>query len=64
MAQQEACTARNHGGFAGLFLKKPVACWLAKLKEAVVSPGPINDFEQVLSDRHVQSGEGGSSLRS
>ncbi|HEX9210516.1 MAG TPA: CaiB/BaiF CoA-transferase family protein [Bradyrhizobium sp.] len=41
--------------FAGLFLKKPVAHWLEKLEEAGVPSGPINNFEQVFSDPHVQS---------
>ncbi len=41
--------------FAGLFLKKPVAYWLEKLEEAGVPSGPINNFEQVFSDPHVQS---------
>jgi crotonobetainyl-CoA:carnitine CoA-transferase CaiB-like acyl-CoA transferase len=41
--------------FAGLFLKQPVAYWLEKLEEAGVPSGPINDFEQVFSDPHVQA---------
>ncbi|OKO87321.1 CoA-transferase [Bradyrhizobium sp. NAS80.1] len=41
--------------FAGLFLKKPVAYWLEKLEEAGVPSGPINNFEQVFSDPHVES---------
>jgi crotonobetainyl-CoA:carnitine CoA-transferase CaiB-like acyl-CoA transferase len=41
--------------FAGLFLTKPVAYWLDKLEEAGVPSGPINNFEQVFSDPHVQS---------
>lgn len=41
--------------FAGLFLKKPVAYWLDKLEEAGVPSGPINNFEQVFSDPHVQA---------
>jgi crotonobetainyl-CoA:carnitine CoA-transferase CaiB-like acyl-CoA transferase len=41
--------------FAGLFLKKPVAYWLDKLEEAGVPSGPINNFEQVFSDPHVES---------
>ncbi|NYG46134.1 crotonobetainyl-CoA:carnitine CoA-transferase CaiB-like acyl-CoA transferase [Bradyrhizobium sp. IAR9] len=41
--------------FAGLFLKQPVAYWLEKLEEAGVPSGPINNFEQVFSDPHVQS---------
>lgn len=41
--------------FAGLFLKKPVAYWLDKLEEAGVPSGPINNFEQVFADPHVQS---------
>lgn len=41
--------------FAGLFLKKPVAYWLDKLEDAGVPSGPINNFEQVFSDPHVQS---------
>ena len=41
--------------FAGLFLKRPVAYWLEKLEEAGVPSGPINNFEQVFSDPHVQS---------
>lgn len=41
--------------FAGLFLKKPVAYWLEKLEEAGVPSGPINNFEQVFADPHVQS---------
>jgi len=32
-----------------------VAYWLEKLEEAGVPSGPINDFEQVFSDPHVQS---------
>jgi crotonobetainyl-CoA:carnitine CoA-transferase CaiB-like acyl-CoA transferase len=40
--------------FAGLFLKKPVAYWLDKLEEAGVPSGPINNFEQVFADPHVQ----------
>ncbi|WP_426615329.1 CaiB/BaiF CoA transferase family protein [Bradyrhizobium sp. McL0616] len=41
--------------FAGLFLKKPVAYWLDRLEEAGVPSGPINNFEQVFNDPHVQS---------
>jgi crotonobetainyl-CoA:carnitine CoA-transferase CaiB-like acyl-CoA transferase len=41
--------------YAGLFLKKPVAYWLEELEKAGVPSGPINDFEQVFSDPHVQS---------
>jgi crotonobetainyl-CoA:carnitine CoA-transferase CaiB-like acyl-CoA transferase len=41
--------------FAGLFLKHPVAYWLDKLEEAGVPSGPINNFEQVFNDPHVQS---------
>lgn len=41
--------------FAGLFLKQPVAYWLDRLEEAGVPSGPINNFEQVFSDPHVQS---------
>ena len=41
--------------FAGLFLKKPVAYWLDELEKAGVPSGPINDFEQVFADPHVQS---------
>ena len=41
--------------FAGLFLKKPVAYWLDELEKAGVPSGPINDFEQVFDDPHVQS---------
>jgi crotonobetainyl-CoA:carnitine CoA-transferase CaiB-like acyl-CoA transferase len=41
--------------FAGLFLKKPVAYWLDELEQAGVPSGPINNFEQVFSDPHVQS---------
>jgi len=41
--------------FAGLFLKKPVTYWLEKLEEAGVPSGPINNFEQVFNDPHVQS---------
>ncbi|MHB0773489.1 CaiB/BaiF CoA transferase family protein [Bradyrhizobium sp. 5.13L] len=41
--------------FAGLFLKKPVAYWLEKLEEAGVPSGPINNFEQVFADPHVQA---------
>jgi crotonobetainyl-CoA:carnitine CoA-transferase CaiB-like acyl-CoA transferase len=41
--------------FAGLFLKKPVAYWLDELEKAGVPSGPINNFEQVFSDPHVQS---------
>ena len=41
--------------FAGLFLKQPVAYWLDELEEAGVPSGPINNFEQVFADPHVQS---------
>jgi len=41
--------------FAGLFLKKPVAYWLDELEKAGVPSGPINNFEQVFADPHVQS---------
>jgi crotonobetainyl-CoA:carnitine CoA-transferase CaiB-like acyl-CoA transferase len=41
--------------YAGLFLKKPVAYWLDELEKAGVPSGPINDFEQVFADPHVQS---------
>jgi crotonobetainyl-CoA:carnitine CoA-transferase CaiB-like acyl-CoA transferase len=41
--------------FAGLFLKKPVKHWLDGLEKAGVPSGPINDFDQVFSDPHVQS---------
>ena len=41
--------------FAGLFLKQPVAYWLEKLEEAGVPSGPINNFEQVFADPHVQA---------
>ena len=41
--------------FAGLFLKQPVAHWLDELEKAGVPSGPINNFEQVFSDPHVQS---------
>ncbi|WP_298242009.1 CaiB/BaiF CoA-transferase family protein [uncultured Bradyrhizobium sp.] len=41
--------------FAGLFLKQKVSYWLEKLEEAGVPSGPINNFEQVFSDPHVQS---------
>lgn len=41
--------------FAGLFLKQPVAYWLDKLEEAGVPSGPINNFEQVFADPHVQA---------
>src|SRR6187431_1284693 len=41
--------------FAGLFLKKPVAHWLDELEKAGVPSGPINNFEQVFADPHVQS---------
>ena len=40
---------------AGLFLKKPVAYWLDELEKVGVPSGPINDFEQVFDDPHVQS---------
>ena len=53
--------------FAGLFLKKPVAYWLDELEKAGVPSGPINDFEQVFADPHVQlarhADQGRSSLR-
>jgi crotonobetainyl-CoA:carnitine CoA-transferase CaiB-like acyl-CoA transferase len=41
--------------FAGLFLKQPVAHWLERLEAVGVPSGPINDFDQVFSDPHVQS---------
>lgn len=41
--------------FAGLFLKQPVAYWLERLEAVGVPAGPINDFDQVFSDPHVQS---------
>ena len=41
--------------FAGLFLKKPVFYWLDELEKAGVPSGPINNFEQVFADPHVQS---------
>jgi len=41
--------------FAGLFLKKPMAYWLDELEKAGVPSGPINNFEQVFADPHVQS---------
>src|SRR3569833_101318 len=41
--------------FAGLFLKQKVSYWLEKLEEAGVPSGPINNFEQVFSDPHVQA---------
>src|ERR1700754_2419010 len=41
--------------YAGLFLKEPVKYWLDELEKAGVPSGPINDFEQVFSDPHVQS---------
>jgi crotonobetainyl-CoA:carnitine CoA-transferase CaiB-like acyl-CoA transferase len=41
--------------FAGLFLKKPVTYWLDELEKAGVPSGPINSFEQVFNDPHVQS---------
>jgi crotonobetainyl-CoA:carnitine CoA-transferase CaiB-like acyl-CoA transferase len=41
--------------FAGLFLKQKVSYWLEKLEEAGVPSGPINNFEQVFADPHVQS---------
>src|SRR3954451_15449696 len=41
--------------FAGLFLKKPTAYWLDELEKAGVPSGPINNFEQVFADPHVQS---------
>ncbi|MBR0849342.1 CoA transferase [Bradyrhizobium diazoefficiens] len=41
--------------FAGLFLKQPVAYWLDRLEEAGVPSGPINNFEQVFNDPHVQA---------
>src|SRR6476659_2574027 len=41
--------------YAGLFLKKPVAYWLEELEKAGVPSGPINNFEQVFADPHVQS---------
>lgn len=39
---------------AGLFLKGTVEQWLEKLEEAGVPCGPVNDFEQVFADPHVQ----------
>ncbi len=41
--------------YAALFLKKPMKHWLDELEKAGVPSGPINDFEQVFSDPHVQS---------
>ena len=41
--------------YAGLFLKKPVKYWLDELEKAGVPSGPINDFDQVFSDPHVQA---------
>lgn len=41
--------------FAGLFLKQKVSYWLEKLEEAGVPSGPINNFEQVFADPHVQA---------
>jgi crotonobetainyl-CoA:carnitine CoA-transferase CaiB-like acyl-CoA transferase len=41
--------------YAALFLKKPMKYWLDELEKAGVPSGPINDFEQVFSDPHVQS---------
>ncbi|WPO39172.1 CaiB/BaiF CoA-transferase family protein [Tardiphaga sp. 42S5] len=41
--------------FAGLFLKQPVAYWLERLEAVGVPSGPINDFDQVFADPHVQS---------
>ena len=41
--------------FACLFLKQPVAYWLERLEAVGVPAGPINDFDQVFSDPHVQS---------
>jgi crotonobetainyl-CoA:carnitine CoA-transferase CaiB-like acyl-CoA transferase len=41
--------------FAGLFLTKPVAHWLAALEKAGVPSGPINNFEQVFADEHVRA---------
>ena len=41
--------------FAGLFLKQPMAYWLDELEKAGVPSGPINSFEQVFADPHVQS---------
>jgi crotonobetainyl-CoA:carnitine CoA-transferase CaiB-like acyl-CoA transferase len=41
--------------FAGLFLKQPVAHWLERLEAVGVPSGPINDFDQVFADPHVQS---------
>src|ERR1700754_3738893 len=41
--------------FAGLFLKKPVVYWLDELEKAGVPSGPINSFEQIFNDPHVQS---------
>lgn len=41
--------------FAGLFLKQPVAHWLERLEAVGVPSGPINDFDQVFSDPHVQA---------
>src|SRR5262252_1642729 len=41
--------------FAGLFLKNSVKHWLDELEKAGVPSGPINNFEQVFADPHVQS---------
>src|SRR6201987_3896616 len=41
--------------YAGLFLKKPGKYWLDELEKAGVPSGPINDFEQVFSDPHLQA---------
>jgi crotonobetainyl-CoA:carnitine CoA-transferase CaiB-like acyl-CoA transferase len=41
--------------FAGLFLKQPVAYWLERLEAVGVPSGPINDFDQVFADPHVQA---------
>ena len=41
--------------YAGLFLKQPVAYWLERLEAVGVPSGPINDFDQVFSDPHVQA---------
>lgn len=41
--------------FVGLFLKQPVAYWLERLEAVGVPSGPINDFDQVFADPHVQA---------
>ncbi|WIW50249.1 CaiB/BaiF CoA-transferase family protein (plasmid) [Bradyrhizobium sp. 62B] len=39
---------------AAVFLKNKVSYWLEKLEKVGVPSGPVNDFEQVFTDPHVQ----------